>query len=183
MAKHCGAKTRAGGLCKAPAMANGRCRVHGGASTGPKNQKGNSNAVKHGFYSDALRPDERALWERVEIGSIDDEIRLMRVKLHRLVTLSGNADVASLVESAIEVTRKQGEEFDHDVKGVIEYDKLELKAKAARYGDLIIQAVETIRKLELQRVQMQLLTKKIAEDGGGDGDRDVAGFEVVPYDE
>ena len=38
-------------------------------------------------------------------------------------------------------------------------------------------------QLELQRVQMQLLTKKIAEDGGGDGDRDVAGFEVVPYDE
>lgn len=30
--KECGAKTRAGGKCKQPAMANGRCRLHGGKS-------------------------------------------------------------------------------------------------------------------------------------------------------
>jgi len=45
----CGAKTRSGTPCKAPAMANGRCRMHGGKSTGPP--KGNRNALKHGFYS------------------------------------------------------------------------------------------------------------------------------------
>ena len=28
----CGAKTRAGGLCKKPGMLNGRCRLHGGLS-------------------------------------------------------------------------------------------------------------------------------------------------------
>lgn len=28
----CGAKTRSGGKCKAPAMKNGRCRMHGGAT-------------------------------------------------------------------------------------------------------------------------------------------------------
>ena len=32
----CGAKTRAGGECRGPAMANGRCKLHGGLSTGPK---------------------------------------------------------------------------------------------------------------------------------------------------
>jgi len=32
----CGAKTRAGGLCKKPGMLNGRCRLHGGLS--PKGQ-------------------------------------------------------------------------------------------------------------------------------------------------
>jgi hypothetical protein len=31
----CGAKTRAGCPCRAPAMKNGRCRMHGSASTGP----------------------------------------------------------------------------------------------------------------------------------------------------
>ena len=34
-APRCGAKTRAGCPCKSPAMKNGRCRMHGGASTGP----------------------------------------------------------------------------------------------------------------------------------------------------
>jgi len=45
----CGAKTRAGIPCKAPAMANGRCRMHGGMSPGPP--KDNQNAFKHGFYN------------------------------------------------------------------------------------------------------------------------------------
>lgn len=36
----CGARTRAGTLCKSPAMKNGRCRFHGGASTGPRTAEG-----------------------------------------------------------------------------------------------------------------------------------------------
>lgn len=44
----CGAKTRAGGSCKAPAAwnhqedvaRNGRCRMHGGLSTGPRTEEG-----------------------------------------------------------------------------------------------------------------------------------------------
>lgn len=50
----CGARTRAGGAaggapCRAPAMKNGRCRLHGGKSPGPP--KGNRNALTHGRYS------------------------------------------------------------------------------------------------------------------------------------
>ena len=40
LAPRCGAKTRAGLACQAPGMANGRCRIHGGASTGPRTPKG-----------------------------------------------------------------------------------------------------------------------------------------------
>jgi hypothetical protein len=44
----CGAKTRAGGHCMAPAVwnarvdgpRNGRCRLHGGLSTGPRTEEG-----------------------------------------------------------------------------------------------------------------------------------------------
>jgi len=36
----CGAHTRAGGCCRQPAMANGRCRMHGGLSTGPRTPTG-----------------------------------------------------------------------------------------------------------------------------------------------
>jgi hypothetical protein len=42
----CGAKTRSGGSCGLYSMKNGRCRYHGGLSTGPKNP-----AVKHGYYT------------------------------------------------------------------------------------------------------------------------------------
>lgn len=45
----CGAKTRLGNRCQHAAMANGRCRLHGGTSTGAP--KGNKNAWKHGRYS------------------------------------------------------------------------------------------------------------------------------------
>lgn len=54
-ANRCGAKTRKGIACKAPAMKNGRCRMHGGASTGPRTPEGLEQSRKanwkHGLYS------------------------------------------------------------------------------------------------------------------------------------
>lgn len=46
----CGARTRSGGSCSAPAMPNGRCRMHGGASPGAP--KGSRNGMyRHGRYT------------------------------------------------------------------------------------------------------------------------------------
>lgn len=54
-APRCGAKTKKETLCKAPAMANGRCRMHGGKSTGPRTPEGLERSRKanwkHGYYS------------------------------------------------------------------------------------------------------------------------------------
>jgi hypothetical protein len=54
-APRCGACTRAGGLCRQPAMKNGRCRFHGGKSTGPRTAAGlaRSRAARrtHGGYA------------------------------------------------------------------------------------------------------------------------------------
>jgi hypothetical protein len=51
----CGARTRAATLCKGPAMAAGRCRMHGGASTGPRTPEGLQRIARartvHGGYS------------------------------------------------------------------------------------------------------------------------------------
>ncbi len=41
----CGAKTRTGARCDAPAMPNGRCRLHGGLSTGPRTAKGRARML------------------------------------------------------------------------------------------------------------------------------------------
>ena len=56
-APRCGACTRAGGCCRQPAMANGRCRLHGGLSTGPRTVEGRARCARltHGFYSAATR--------------------------------------------------------------------------------------------------------------------------------
>jgi len=152
MAKHCGAKTRAGGVCKNPAMPNGRCRMHGGKSKGPTKPaklKGNTNAVTHGFYSNALQPEERELWDRVQLGSLDDEIRLARIKLHRLVKMSGSSEVSDLVDSAMEVAKRYDE---HPTFGAME--KREIKVKTTQYGDLIVRQIDQIRKLELARREL-----------------------------
>jgi len=58
-APRCGAKTRAGCPCKSPAMRNGRCRMHGGASTGPRTPEGRARVAAartiHGRYSAATK--------------------------------------------------------------------------------------------------------------------------------
>lgn len=47
----CGAKTRSGAPCRAPAaQGKARCRMHGGAQ-GSGAPPGNCNALKHGMYT------------------------------------------------------------------------------------------------------------------------------------
>lgn len=60
----CGAKTRSGEPCKNPAMQNGRCRMHGGKSTGPP--KGSQNALKHGLYTKAAIEKRRQIRELIK---------------------------------------------------------------------------------------------------------------------
>ncbi|HEY8034697.1 MAG TPA: HGGxSTG domain-containing protein [Methylobacter sp.] len=46
----CGAKTRAGTPCKQKAIyANGRCKWHGGCSTGAKTEEGKKRSAMNGF--------------------------------------------------------------------------------------------------------------------------------------
>jgi hypothetical protein len=58
-APRCRARTRTGGCCRQPAMKNGRCRMHGGLSTGPRTAEGLARSRrarwKHGFDSAAIR--------------------------------------------------------------------------------------------------------------------------------
>lgn len=64
----CGAKTRQDGSCQQPAMPNGRCRLHGGKSTGPRTSEGLERSRKanwkHGFYSSEAKANRRevAAW-------------------------------------------------------------------------------------------------------------------------
>jgi hypothetical protein len=82
-APRCGAKTRGGTHCQCPAMRNGRCRLHGGLSTGPKTAAGieaiRRARTKHGYYS------KEAIIERRQ-GRV--ELRVLRQTLAYLSELS-----------------------------------------------------------------------------------------------
>ena len=67
LSPRCGARTREGMPCRSPAMANGRCRMHGGKASGAP--KGTSNALKHGRYT------AEATAERREMAALVRKIR------------------------------------------------------------------------------------------------------------
>jgi hypothetical protein len=67
-APRCGARRKHDGCpCQAPAMANGRCRFHGGKSTGPRTPAGlercRAARLKHGYYT------AEAVTERAEASA------------------------------------------------------------------------------------------------------------------
>lgn len=79
----CGAKTRNGGTCKKQALiGKTRCKLHGGKSTGAP--KGNQNNLKAGgIYSQYFTDEEKKISTELELGSLDDELRLTKIRLMR----------------------------------------------------------------------------------------------------
>jgi hypothetical protein len=60
----CEARTRRGTLCQRPArLPVGRCKLHGGASTGPRTKDGLARLtefkIKHGKFTKEKRADEQ----------------------------------------------------------------------------------------------------------------------------
>ncbi|MGM0710305.1 HGGxSTG domain-containing protein [Brevibacillus parabrevis] len=93
--KLCGAKTRNSGQCKKAALENGRCRLHGGKSTGPKDRtklEGNKNALKHGLYEtiweDTLTEEERELFAQVSTeptAQVENGFKLSDIRIRRMM--------------------------------------------------------------------------------------------------
>jgi len=123
--KICGAKAKSTGEeCKLVAgygtshLGEGRCKYHGGASTGPKpeNMKQNKNAVSTGEYEtiwmDTLTDEEQQLLPKVKhevIDLIDDDIKLIEIRIRRMmqrINQSVEAENTSNIEEAL--TRVQG---------------------------------------------------------------------------
>lgn len=78
----CGAQTRSGAKCMLPGMANGRCRLHGGKSTGPVNPR-----VKHGLYRKSMSSEESELYDALKNDSnyadMRSEAALLRILIQR----------------------------------------------------------------------------------------------------
>lgn len=62
--------------------------MHGGASTGPTNPNPTAGAqasTTHGIYSRFLTEDDRELYNAAEIGNVDAELRVMKLRLARTI--------------------------------------------------------------------------------------------------
>lgn len=162
MPKACGAKTRAGGKCKAPAMANGRCRVHGGNSTGPKDQKGNQNARKHGIYSDAIQAEEQELWGDISVGSLDDDIRIAKLQLRRALIAQNKAETGDGLDldlESVNTVLPSVSEGDEDGSGERPRQTTTVQRRRRGYEDIINRLLGRIGDLEAKRAEMLAKSK------------------------
>src|SRR5262249_6133346 len=70
---------RRGGSCLCPAMKNGRCRLHGGLSTGPRTPQGKERSRlanwKHGLRSEAHIRNKRNF--RLRIRAVDTFLKMV----------------------------------------------------------------------------------------------------------
>lgn len=86
--RQCGAALRhQDGVCRKWGLAaNGYCELHGGlrcfsyADFKPLNT---SNNLSTGVYSDAIHPWEKGIMENITQGSVDEEIKMAKLKLRR----------------------------------------------------------------------------------------------------
>ena len=84
--QRCGAKTRRGTPCQRPAnKQNGRCRLHGGASSGPRTEQGRAKIaaanLRHGEFTQAKiakRKEDAKIAKRLR-----DRLRVVEQNLRR----------------------------------------------------------------------------------------------------
>jgi len=141
-AQLCGAKTRSGAPCRAFSMPNGRCRKHGGKSTGAP--KKNANALQHGIYAVHFTPEEIDLAGQIQLGRVDDELRLMRLRLRRALAAEEQAQGNPEVDEVVE--REQGGEAVSARK--------ETKSKVRDYVSIVDKIMARIESLERTRVHL-----------------------------
>lgn len=174
----CGAKTRTGEPCKNYAMANGRCRMHGGKSTGPKDKtklEKNKNAETHGFFSRHL-PQETLdiiqeikeknpldiLWENIQIqyAAIIRSQNIMYVKnKHEMIKeLKKNKEYSS--ESVESLEKEYEFQFAWDRQATF------LQAQSRAMAELrnMITRYDEILRTELVTEEQRLRIEKLRVD-------------------
>lgn len=180
----CGAKTRSGKRCKNKGMTNGRCRLHGGASTGAP--KGNKNAQKHGIYSRIFSSDELDAAIAMQ-GDVSRELAIARLQLARLLeikkvvsdtpelderrdeTLADGDDEESVKTARAKDAAMCGEYYDpsNDDFGVSGQESDPLKRmRIYRRRDWSVEEnrlITLIARLEMQLVKQQLSTIELEQ--------------------
>jgi len=150
MADKCGAKTRVGGRCRKPKMPNGRCRFHGGMSTGPKTPNTKRNAFKHGIYARLLNAQAKQALSTNHLGTLDHELRIARFQLSMAMEAQARANGEPELEEIVE----------HDLVGF--GSKKDTTTRVRDYAAIIDKRLARIESLEKSR--LMLITKLGLDD-------------------
>lgn len=153
MANLCGAKTRSGSPCQSKAMANGRCRMHGGKSTGAP--KGNKNNLKAGgIYSQFLTDEELTISAEMELGSLDEELKLCKIRLMR--ALKAETEQQAQTDELEKLDLDSYTESPSIIGGMPDNEEL-IQTKQFRrrdYGTIIDRLIARIESLETKRATL-----------------------------
>lgn len=145
--KKCGAKTRSGAPCRSFAMENGRCRMHGGKSTGAP--KENKHAARPGaLYSKYLTDEEKVISEQIELGQVDEELRLTRIRLIRAMKREGE------FSNKYEKDQERREPVESNGQILPGVEKVTVTKKVRDYWALIDRLTARIESLERTRAEL-----------------------------
>jgi len=128
--------------------------LHGGKSDGPP--KGSQNAKTHGLYASALTDEEKRLWNQIELGNVDDELRMAKIRLARALRLEMTDADLELIERTESPTM---------LGGLPDYDDL-VKTETFKRRDwspIVDRLMGRIESLERTRAE---LAKHVGDDDG-----------------
>jgi uncharacterized protein YjcR len=156
----CGAKTRSGKPCKNAPMANGRCRMHGGKSTGPPIN--NKNAIKTGehetIWFDTLDNDEKDLVAQIntsKLQQLEEEIRLTTIRERRMM-------------QRIQKLKKYDFTVVKMTRGIEKGKSTDLEESQATMGQ--IQSIEeALTRVQAHKAKLIDLKHRLEMDGEGEG--------------
>lgn len=168
----CGAKNQSGDPCGLRAgwgtdhVGEGRCRFHGGLSTGPKDASGNKNAVTTGehesIYADTLEAEERRLYEGLDtdpLNLLDEEIRLITIRIRRMM-----GRIQELKQEDFTVVERKSEE-GFGPEGPVDKDTETSLATLGQIQD-IEEALTRVQGKKRQLIKTKHQVLKAAEEGG-----------------
>ena len=153
-------------------MPNGRCKNHGGKSTGPKNPVANTRSKNFGIYSSSLTEDEKNI--EFELGNVDAELEIARLHLKRSLDAKAKYDDAAkhssddMDESAlqlVEVTRDEGTRIADGAEiPISSYRKVRRRPPFEEYIHRWMSRIESLEKTR----------KELVGDGGDETIREKA---------
>lgn len=161
-------------------MKNGRCRMHGGKSTGPKpeNMRGNKNAEKHGLFSKYIPEETLDLMEEIETQSpsliLWNNIKIQYaaiIRAQKIMHVKNQDDLFKIEKSISE--NVDGSRIEYEIQTAWDRNERFLNSQAramtnltnmiTKYKELESADKEKALKLEKMEVEIQKL-KGISEE-------------------
>lgn len=108
----------------------GRCRIHGGRSTGPKTEEGkrraNQNNIKHGLYMKTLLPGEEEIFNQLSNDedspkSLTHEINILKTKIIAYLTRQADKFKENVEQYGEDVAYSKSKVWRSEGEGVRNY--------------------------------------------------------------